>query len=769
MIRSAPVSPMKCVTWNVRGLRNPCRRGVVGQNLWEWGADVVCLQETLLANPDLQTWSSLGWGRDMAHVHINATGRSGGVLFAWKETRFALQTAWRGQHVAAACLTSWADDRHIVFASVYGPSISTSQGELWEDMIQMCETFPNHPVLIRGDFNVTLEAEDRSNGIGGRDPGSVQFRKTLLRLCLIEMGPSDRRFTWRGPSLQSRINRFLCSPSLADAFPLAEVSSLPRTLSDHSPLVWVAQAGIARPTYFKMDRSWTREPGFKEGIEQWWSSRIIYGTSSSRLATKLTDFRRHLFELHRQICNDRTHRRDVALARIQALDEMEDSGPLWLSEAQERRSCQDEVAEMDLRCEMDWRQRSRQMWLAAGDASTRFFHQFANGRRRQNQIKCLRVGDRNFRDQASVGQAHVAHFRDFYRQGPRNRWQWTLTIASTLPLLLQQQLIRPFSLEEVKAAVWGLNSEGAPGPDGIPIFFYKECWNVVGPEVMAVLKEFRGNRCHMERLNRAYLVLIPKTAGAENIGDFRPISLSNSIYLIITKVPANRLRGTLESLISPLQSAFLLGRQMMDNVVIAQEIVADWCWSGTVGFMWKVDFAKAYDSLDWQFLWNVLRRRGFPEEWIRWMKLCITTISFSVLVNGRPQGGRVQPQRGIWQGCPLAPLLFILAVDTLAFCTAKLCSTGLLSGYPVTGFPRRCSTAAVRRRYHLLHSRLRVGGPHPMHHDGNFLQFLRSPSKQSQIHFRGIRVTDGRDDPLCGHSGGADPHAPHTVLGYSIV
>ena len=193
--------------------------------------------------------------------------------------------------MAAPCLTSQADDRQIVFASVYGPSISTSRGELWEDMIQMCETFPNHPVLIGGDFNVTLEAEDHLNGMGSKHPGSVQFRETLLRLCLIEMGPSDCRFTWRGPPSQSQIDRFLCSPSLADAFPLAEVSSLRHPLSDHSPLVWVAHGGIARPTYFKMDRSWMREPGFKEGIEQWWSSRILYGTSSSRLAMKLTDFR----------------------------------------------------------------------------------------------------------------------------------------------------------------------------------------------------------------------------------------------------------------------------------------------------------------------------------------------------------------------------------------------------------------------------------------------------------------------------------------------
>ena len=154
-----------------------------------------------------------------------------------------------------------------------------------------------------------------------------------------------------------------------------------------------------------------------------------------------------------------------------------------------------------------------------------------------------------------------------------------------------------------------------------------------------MMEGFRGDRRQMESLNKVYLVLIPKTAGAQHIGDFRPISLSNLIYLIITKVLANRLRGVLESLISPLQLAFLSGRQMMNSAVLAQEIVADWRRSGTPCFMWKVDFPKAYDSFDWQFLWNVLQRGGFPEEWIKWMKLCITTASFSVLVNGRPQGG----------------------------------------------------------------------------------------------------------------------------------
>ena len=168
---------------------------------------------------------------------------------------------------------------------------------------------------------------------------------------------------------------------------------MPRPLSDHSPLAWSSQARPAKPTYFKMDRPWLREPGFKEGITHWWSSHILYRTPSAQVATMLRDFRRHLLELRRKIRGERTGQRDAALARIQDLDEMEDSWPLTEVEAQERRVCRDEVATVDLKYEMDWRQRSRQIWLAAGDANTRFFHHFANGRHRQNQINLLRVGE----------------------------------------------------------------------------------------------------------------------------------------------------------------------------------------------------------------------------------------------------------------------------------------------------------------------------------------------------------------------------------------
>ena len=160
----------------------------------------------------------------------------------------------------------------------------------------------------------------------------------------------------------------------------------------------------------------------------------------------------------------------------------------------------------------------------------------------------------------------------------------------------------------------------------------------------------------MDRINCSHNILIPKHQGAVDIGDFWPISLSNLMCLISAKLQANQLRDSIDALISPFQSAFIPGRQMAENGVLARETVATWNCRGATGFLWNVDFAKAYDSLNWRFLWIVLRRRGFPEEWIRWVRQCVTTHSFSLLVDGHLQGGRIHPQRGVQQGCPLAPL-----------------------------------------------------------------------------------------------------------------
>ena len=255
----------------------------------------------MLAQLEQRTWTTLGWGSGAAHVAIEASGRSGGILLAWKEELLDHLSTWRGRHVAAAHLESQRDGTPFVVASMYIPTHPGRREELWEDLRQLHGAFPETPMLIGGDFNITLRANDRPNGGGGRDPGSAQFRELIDSLSLAEIGPLDRRFSWSGQSSQSRLDRFLCSVEMLAAYPLAVVSALLRPLSDHTPITWSAKAGDARPTYFKMDRSWVRDEKLKADISEWWRSRLTFGQTADQLATKLKDLRHHLFDLHRKI------------------------------------------------------------------------------------------------------------------------------------------------------------------------------------------------------------------------------------------------------------------------------------------------------------------------------------------------------------------------------------------------------------------------------------------------------------------------------------
>ena len=202
-------------------------------------------------------------------------------------------------HAVAAKLVSRRDGFSVVVASAYGPSAPALKHELGEDLVRLRGAYPDSPLLIGGDFNVTLQANDRPNGGGGQDPRSRQLREVITLLGLVEMGPSDRRFTWRGPTTQSRLDRFLCSNELLAAYPLAQALTLPRPLLDHSPIMWDTQVGDVEPSYFKLNRSWLRDERLKGEIVQWWGSRIAFGLASDRLYTKLKDLRHHLFSRRR--------------------------------------------------------------------------------------------------------------------------------------------------------------------------------------------------------------------------------------------------------------------------------------------------------------------------------------------------------------------------------------------------------------------------------------------------------------------------------------
>ncbi|RVW69473.1 Transposon TX1 uncharacterized 149 kDa protein [Vitis vinifera] len=220
------------------------------------------------------------------------------------------------------------------------------------------------------------------------------------------------------------------------------------------------------------------------------------------------------------------------------------------------------------------------------------------------------------------------------------------------------------------------------GPDGFTIAVFQDCWDVIKDDLVRVFAEFHNSGIINQNTNASFIVLLPKKSQSKKISDFRPISLITCLYKVIAKVLLGRLRGVLQETIHSTQGAFVKGRQILDAVLIANEIVDEKRRSWEEGVVFKIDFEKAYDHVKWDFLDRVLKKKGFSPKWRKWMSGCLSSVSYAILVNGNAKGW-VKASRGLRQGDPLSSFLFTIVADVLSRMLLKAEERSLLEGFRV--------------------------------------------------------------------------------------
>ncbi|KAL0284586.1 UNVERIFIED_CONTAM: hypothetical protein Sradi_7193300 [Sesamum radiatum] len=389
------------------------------------------------------------------------------------------------------------------------------------------------------------------------------------------------------------------------------LSALPQT-SDHSPLLLLGAERRPIGGVFRFENFLISQPGFLNSVKHVWRHHIhgngLYGVTRKLKALK------PVFRAQRKAKGDLAQNVWLAkefLEKAQALFDEYKADDLQLLVQWCRKVYSRAVAMEDTML----RQRAKLRWLKDGDRCSKAFFRKINATRAKMRV-----------------------------------FQITNAAGDVLT-------------EADQEAFFDISDDSAPGPDGYTSAFFKAAWTEIGEEVCAAVKEFFVSGRLLKQINATVLVLIPKLQMPTRVSEFRPIACCNVLYKAISKILVKRMQKVLNSLIDYSQTAFVPGRSITDNIMLAQELLSGYNIARSPKRCTiKIDIQKAYDSVQWDFLLETLKIFKFPHRFVTWMEQCVTTAAFSIALNGQLHGF-FKGSKGIRQGDPSSPYLFVLVME----------------------------------------------------------------------------------------------------------
>ena len=676
---------------NVQGLNENAKVDVI-KNYYQkhlGNTEIVCFQEHKLRGSRLQAisgilWKGAGFFSQEARVAYNndsnEDGAGSGGISMWIALKL-LHLICESGHTRGGN-AQWIrfngmPGLDLAVLNIYALHLSWERCLLWEELLALLPR--DCRWVFSGDWNFVERAIDKSNLkesiVSEMEKRVFEELKGTFQLKDPFLASNRIRFSWDS----KRKDGVMACLDRTYAFSTTGVSTTGANYrifgdcvhSDHLPVwrrLWLEPESKRKST-FVMNARYLAEVQVQDNFKKIWEANrnlAFFGKVRRCVKFYKTFCKKWAEELKRE---EGSLRRQVE--NVAASLQVDPSSQSWQAEMA---TAADRLKTFEKRKIEGLRLRSRLKWKEVGDqCSKEFFQFFQSHRARSNASHITELKDEHGQthiSQAVMVQICSNYYQKLYtaREAPEvatGAQEAALRyVKDKLSPRMKTSLQAPLTQEELRLALWDMFSGKSPGPDGIVLEFYKICWYFLGVEFTCMINVSVREGRLPPGVTQGMIVLLHKGGDKQALTNWRPITLLNLGYKIYAKALQLRLQPVLMEVISPDQSAFLPLRFILDNLLVTQETMA-WAESSNQPLIFlKLDFSKAYDMVEWKFMYMILEKLGFPQVFIRMISLLFQDASACVKLNGEPSPYFLI-QRGVRQGCPLAPYLFIIVAEVL--------------------------------------------------------------------------------------------------------